>query len=253
MKAEKDAYHVELVVPFADLGTRPGRINKLWRINVVRNAHLDTGQETTSWVDMGDYDAHQPEKFGWLWVDAGSVVNADGAALACDPIPLEPGLAAFKVISGRPAVSDGEVSVPVGHAKLLLRKPIEHAAFEVAAEGQLRNQLRFMFAGDAENRTLGWMATYINLLNEINVAYLSEWEHWAPPQPGHLGIVTEVYPRLTHSRWYRLAVRVRPQRVQMLIDDIVHLECPNPEPDARWFGLGFVTGGRLRKLRVRAL
>lgn len=97
------------------------------------------------------------------------------------------------------------------------------------------------------------MAAYINLINEINVAGMHRWEHWAPPYPGHLSIFKEVYPRLTHSRWYRLAVRVRPERLQLLLDGAVHMECPNPEPDARHLALGFVAGGRVRKLRIRPL
>ncbi|GAG19747.1 unnamed protein product, partial [marine sediment metagenome] len=114
----------------------------------------------------------------------------------------------------------------------------------------IRHQVRLCLAPDRANAELSWMAAYINLINEINVAGMHRWEHWAPAYPGHLSIFKEVYPRLTHSRWYRLAVRVRPERLQLLLDGAVHMECPNPEPDVRHLALGFVTGGRLRKLRV---
>lgn len=115
----------------------------------------------------------------------------------------------------------------------------------MAAEVQIRHQIRYLFSPDRANSDLSFMAAYINLINEINIAGMWRWEHWAPPYPGHLSIFKEVYPRLTHSRWYDVAVRVRNDRLQCLLDGAVHMELPNPRPGARYFGLGFVGGGRV--------
>ncbi|HET6427797.1 MAG TPA: carbohydrate-binding family 9-like protein, partial [Phycisphaerae bacterium] len=253
VRVEKGFWTVEIVVPFADLGLRAGRINKLWRMNVVRNARLAEGQETTSWCDLGDYDAHQPGKFGWLWVDAGSVVNADAAVFEAEPLPLEPNLPGWVLLRGYPSVRDGRLVAPFGTSLLRWTGTIPHEAFEVTAEAMIRHQFRLLFSPDPANRQVSWMAAYINTINEINVAGMHRWDHWAPELPGHLGIFKEVYPRLTHSRWYEITVRVRPDRIQTLLDGAVHMELPNPNPDVRYLGMALIGGGSVRKLRLRPL
>jgi len=253
VRVEKGVWTVELTVPFADLGLRAGRINKLWRMNVVRNARLAEGPETTSWCDMGDYDAHQPEKFGWLWVDAGSVVNADAAVFEAEPLPLEPDLGGWVLMRGCPSVREGRLVAPFGTSLLRWTGTIPHEAFEVTAEAIIRHQFRLLLSPDAANRQLSWMAAYINPINEINVAGMHRWDHWAPDLPGHLSIFKEVYPHLTHSRWYEITVRVRPDRVQTLLDGAVHMELPNPTPGVRHLGIALIGGGSVRNLRLRPL
>ncbi len=123
----------------------------------------------------------------------------------------------------------------------------------MTAEAKIRHQFRLLFSPDAANRELSWMAAYINLINEINVAGMHRWDHWQSDLPGHLGIFKEVYPRLAHSRWYQITVRVRPDRIQTLLDGAVHMELPNPNPDVRHLGLALIGGGELRKVRIRPL
>jgi len=253
VRVEKGHWDLELAVPFADLGLAAGKVNKLWRMNVVRNAHLPGLYENTSWCDLGDNDAHRPERFGYLWVDAGDVVNADAAIFEAVPLPLRPGLKGWTPLRGQFRAAAGEVA-PVGPGGTLRwDRPIPFESFEVAAEVMIRHQMRLMFSPDAAGSELSFMVAYINLINEMNVAAMRHWVHWSPKYPGQLSIFKEVYPRLTHSRWYDVAVRVRPERLQCLLDGAVHMEMPTPRADVRHFGLGFVAGGRVRKLRVRPL
>ncbi len=253
VRVGKGCWNAELAVPFAELGLSAGRINKLWRMNVIRNAHLPQRGETTSWCDLGDYDAHRPERFGYLWVDAGSVVNADASIFQTLPLPLRPGLKGWTVLGGDCRVRDGEAAAPSGRGVLRWDRPIPFEEFEVAAQAQVRHQIRFLFSPDRPNAGVAFMAAYINPINEINIAGMRRWEHWAPPYPGHLSIFKEVYPRLTHSRWYDVAVRVRKDRLQCLLDGAVHMELPNPRPEVRYFGLALLGGGKVRKLRFRPL
>lgn len=253
VRAEKGFWSAELTVPFAELGLEPGKINKLWRMNVVRNAHLPGLNETTSWANLGDYDAHRPERFGYLWVDAGSVVNADGRAFEAEPLPIRPSLAGWTVLRGRPRVRGGEVCTLGAPAVMRWDEPIPFGQFEVAAQVQIRHQVRYLFSPDRANAGLSFMAAYINPINEINIAGQRRWDHWAPAYPGHLSIFKEVYPRLTHSRWYDMAVRVRLDRLQCLLDGAVQMELPNPRPEVRYLGLALIGGGRVRSLRLRPL
>ncbi len=295
VRVEKGFWHAELTVPFAELGLAGGKVNKLWRMNIVRNAYLfgggqggqPEGSETTSWANMGEHDAHQPRRFGYLWVDAGSIVSpaclrqigrGDGSILDVEPLPLRPGLKGWKVLAGKLRAGGGEIAPVRGtrsprpradrsrpwslSALLRWEQPIPFESFEVAAQIQIRQQVRFLFSPDRANMDLSFMAAYIHPINEINVAGIRHWKHWAPPYPGHLSIYKEVYPRLTHSHWYDVAVRVRPDRVQCLLDGAVQMELPNPcqpaaggqgRPGVRYLTLHLVGGGRLRKPRLRPL
>jgi len=100
VRVEKGFWNAELTVPFAELGLKPGRINKVWRMNIIRNAHLPECGEQTSWCDLGDHDAHQPAKFGYLWVDAGRIVNADADIFSATPLPLARGLKGWTLLKG---------------------------------------------------------------------------------------------------------------------------------------------------------
>jgi len=253
VKVEDGFWNAELAIPFADLGLEAAKLNKLWRLNVVRSAHLAEGGEVTSWCDLGGCDAHRPELFGYLWLDAGRVMNADASVFQAKLLPVSDELKGWTILRGRFAVADGTVEALDGSSALRWDEPLGFEQFEVSAEVQLRHQVRFMFAADADNSVLGFDGAYLRMINEAHFAHCKGWRDWAPALPGVLTIYKEVYPRLTHSRWYQAAIRILRERCQLLLDGAVCIEMPRPAMPARHFGLAFAGGGKVRKLRFAPL
>lgn len=74
-KVDKKAWVLEIVIPFSELGVEDGQVNRVWAANFNRMAYLLTGTEDTAWSPTGSTNSHVPEKFGVLWLDAGTVDN----------------------------------------------------------------------------------------------------------------------------------------------------------------------------------
>ena len=253
VRVEKGWWTAEIAVPFADLHLSTGAMNKAWRINVTRSCPLPDGLEATSWCNLEGITAHRPDLFGYLWLDAGNIANADAAVFETVPLPLHDRLQGWTVLRGNVVAAEGTVTSLAGRSALRWNRPIPFEQFEVSAEINLAHQVRFMFAGDAANSAPGLSAGYLRKINEVHLSHVRDWLDWTPPYPGLLTIYKEVYPRLTHSRWYRAAVRVGKRRCQLLLDGAVQFEMPRPPTPARYLGLAFVDGGSLRKLSVRPL
>lgn len=77
-KVGKKSWTAEVAIPFAELVKAPARMNRVWAVNFVRHAHLLEGEEYSAWSPTLEKTAHQPKRFGYLWLDAGSVDNTRG-------------------------------------------------------------------------------------------------------------------------------------------------------------------------------
>jgi hypothetical protein len=73
---EKDAWNVELAIPFSELVGDVSKMNKVWAVNFNRMAMLIEGTEDTAWSPTLTSDSHVPDKFGCLWLQAGKVDNS---------------------------------------------------------------------------------------------------------------------------------------------------------------------------------
>jgi hypothetical protein len=253
VKIEKGFWNAEVAIPFSDLGIKRGKVNKIWRMNIVRQASLKERLETTSWCNMGIRDAHQPSKFGYVWVDAGNIVNAPADTFQSTVMPLTPNLPGWKVLRGTCSVSEGTVTAKDKDTAIRWEQPIRFEQFEVAAEIQMIHQIRFRFAPDPDNGIMGFDGAYLRMINELHFAHTKNWRDWSPKLPGGLTIYKEVYYPLTHSRWYDARIRVLKDTCQLLLDNVIHIEMPKPAVDARYFVLNFAGGGKARKLRIQPL
>ncbi len=243
----------EVAIPFDQLRPPQGKVNKVWRMNLTR-FNLAPGEDT-SWCVLGDYNSHVPERFGYLWVDAGTELNVSAQEMQ----PWEPlfdgrSLAGWKVHAGDPAVRDGMLLVPPATSAVILRnKPLPYEDVLISAEVMSDKQFRFMFSPDPSNEKMGFYATFINLINESNVALMRHWEYWVPPLGWHLTIPQYGPCPMRDETWYRCEVRFRPGRTSLLLNGRVLVESPNLYPKARYFGLHVIGGGKIRSLRMRKL
>ncbi len=247
------AWTAELAVPFAELGLAPGSINKVWRMNLTRFS--TSPPEDTSWCVLGDFSSHTPSRFGYLWVDAGDVLNVP----AREMVPWEPifngrDLSGWRLQRGRAAVRGGMITVrPAEEAVIVRTEPLPYDDVVISAEVVSDRQFRFCFARDPDNARTGFYATFINHINESNVALMRDWEYWAPPMGGHLTIPHYGPCPMGDNIFYRLRVRFRPRRVTLMLDDRILMEAANLYPDARRLGLHLIGGCKVRDLRIRRL
>jgi len=243
----------EIEIPFDQLGIESGRVNKVWRMNLTR--FTTAPAEDTSWCVLGDYSSHVPRRFGYLWVDAGTRLNV----AAQDLMPWRPlfnarSLAGWTVRSGRPRVRDGAIVVGPGRsAVILLDKPLPDGDVEIAAEISGNKQFRFAFSPDAGNEKMGLYGTFINHINESNVAMMKNWEYWVPPLGWHLTIPHYGPCGMNDRDTYACVVRFRAKRISLVLNGRILLETPNFYPKARHFGLAILGGGRVTNIRLRAL
>ncbi len=175
MRIEKGWWNAEIVVSFRELGLSPGRINKVWRVNVIRSCPLPGGLEVTSWCNLGGITAHRPDLFGHVWLDAGNVINADAGVFETIPLPLPDDLKGWSVLRGDVAVANGAITPVGGRSALRWLRPIPFEEFEVSAEIQLAHQVRFMFAADANNAVTGFSAACLRKINEVHFSHVKEW------------------------------------------------------------------------------
>lgn len=70
----KTAWTVELSIPFSELGAAEGKVNKVWIANFGRMDQI-TGEDM-AWCATGGTASFIPEKFGYLWLEAGDVDNS---------------------------------------------------------------------------------------------------------------------------------------------------------------------------------
>ena len=141
-------------------------------------------------------------------------------------------------------LADGRVLVTGGYGS---------GGYRNSAEVYDPKQLRFMFAPDAESKKMGCYATFINLINESNVALMRGWEYWTPPLGWHLTIPHYGPCPMADKTWYRCVVHLRADRIRLILNGRVLLETPNFYPKARHFGLHVIGGGKVRNVRVRKL
>lgn len=73
VKVTKTGWTAEFAVPFTDLGVQPNKANKVWVANIGRLA-LAEGEDV-AWCPIGQSESFGPAKFGFLWLDAGTVDN----------------------------------------------------------------------------------------------------------------------------------------------------------------------------------
>ena len=252
-KVEPGEWTAELAIPFDQLGPGGTKVNKVWRMNLTRFNLAPA--EDTSWCVLGDYNSHVPSKFGYLWVDAGSEMNVSPQEMQpWRPIFNGRNLGGWKVERGRVSVRGGMMVVPPSEtAVVLLKKPLPYGDFLIGAEVMSDKQFRFMFSPDPGNEKMGFYATFINLINESNVALMRRWEYWVPPLGGHLTIPHYGPCPMRDNVWYRCEVRFRPDRTSLLLNGRVLLETPNMYPQARYFGVHIIGGGKVRNIRIRKL
>lgn len=251
-----------------------GQTPKLWRMNLTRLSHEPN--EDTSWCVLGDVSSHVPDRFGYLWVDSGGVQNVPEQEL--QPwVSLFNGrdLGLWRVLKGGGFVEGGELRPRQGQLTMLLDGPGalarqaasrgEPAAgagqWEQAWRGGLRfsadvynpRQLRFAFSPDERNERTGFYATFINQINESNVAIMRGWEFWCPPMAFH-GTIPQLGPcSMNDTTWYRCQVDVRPDSVRMYLNRQLVVETPNFCPAARYLALHASGEARLRNIRMQRL
>ncbi|MCK6472107.1 MAG: hypothetical protein L6R28_10205 [Planctomycetes bacterium] len=84
----KTAWLMEMRIPYVDLDIRAGKLNKVWSCNINRTARPepkpplgidDVEIEDTAWSPTFTDSSHCPQMFGYLWLDAGEVVNTTQA------------------------------------------------------------------------------------------------------------------------------------------------------------------------------
>ena len=252
-KVRPGEWTAELKIPFDQLRLKPGKINKVWRMNLTRFNLAPA--EDTSWCVLGDYNSHVPGRFGYLWVDAGDVLNATAQEMQpWEAIFDGKSLTGWRVQRGEVAVRDGMMIVAPDETAVLVReKPLPYDDLIIRAEVVSDKQFRFMFARDPDNRKMGFYATFINLINESNVALMKDWEYWCPPMGFHLTIPHYGPCPMRDGTWYRCEVPLGPGRVSLMLDGRVLLATPNLYPKARYFGLHIIGGGKVRDVRIRRL
>lgn len=235
----------EMLIPFDQLGPKSGQVNKVWRANFTRTCHAPS--EDTSWCNLRGYTSHNPDLFGYLWVDAGAVVNVHAQDLQpWETLPLE----RFDALRGTPAQSGGVIE-PRG-AILRLRQPLAYDDFVISADVYNPGQMRFLFARDPENRTTGCYATFINPINECNVALMRDWEFWNP-LGGHVTIPQVGSCPMNDNTWYRCEVHFRPGRLSAYLNGKLLLETPNFYPTAHWLAIHASGECKLKNIRMRRL
>lgn len=84
---DMEAWTCEIALPFAELGLKSGDVPRVWAANFNRMARLTGGTEDIAWSPTGSKISHVPEKFGWLWVDAGTVDNSKNVAAPKPAVP----------------------------------------------------------------------------------------------------------------------------------------------------------------------
>jgi len=252
-KVSRGEWTAELAIPFRQLGLTPGRINRVWRMNLTRFSL--SPPEDTSWCVLGDYSSHTPSRFGYLWLDAGNVMNvSDQEMQPWEAIFDGESLSNWRVVRGEVLAGEGMMVVePAQTAVVAMRKPLPYDDLVISADVISNKQFRFMFAPDRDNKQMGFYATFINHINESNVAMMRDWEYWAPPMGFHLTIPHYGPCPMADNTWYRCEVRFRPERVQLLLNGRLLMETPNLYPKARWLGLHIIGGGKVRNLRIRKL
>jgi hypothetical protein len=73
---DKDAWNVEMAIPFSELVGNVSKMDKVWAVNFNRMAMLVEGTEDTAWSPTMTSSSHVPAKFGCLWLQAGKVDNS---------------------------------------------------------------------------------------------------------------------------------------------------------------------------------
>jgi hypothetical protein len=75
---DKSSWTMELAIPFTELGIEPGRMNKVWALNLTRSARDPDDPwmaEETGWSPTKSRTSHMPSMFGYMWLDAGHRAN----------------------------------------------------------------------------------------------------------------------------------------------------------------------------------
>jgi hypothetical protein len=68
----RDAWTLEMALPFTSLGLEPGRVPRFWTANFCRTAYLIEGREDTAWRPTGTERGHVPATFGRLDLAVGA-------------------------------------------------------------------------------------------------------------------------------------------------------------------------------------
>ncbi|MCX7805896.1 MAG: hypothetical protein N3A38_12000 [Planctomycetota bacterium] len=72
------AWVAEMKIPFSELGVKPGKLNKIWGFNLTRTARDPEDPATvedTAWSPTESRSPHVPEKFGYMFLERGEVLN----------------------------------------------------------------------------------------------------------------------------------------------------------------------------------
>ncbi len=72
------AWIVEMKIPFADLGIKPDQLNRIWTFNMNRTAYDSTDPskyEDTAWSPTHAKSSNVPQRFGYLLLEAGNLLN----------------------------------------------------------------------------------------------------------------------------------------------------------------------------------
>ncbi len=97
-KEKPRAWIMEMKIPFKDLVDDPEKINTIWSLNLNRTARRepvppetsdDVDIEDTAWSPTYSGSSHRPQMFGYLWLDAGTILNLPGSESETGPVSVE--------------------------------------------------------------------------------------------------------------------------------------------------------------------
>lgn len=97
-KEKPRAWIMEIKIPFKDLVDDPKNFNIIWSFNLNRTARRepvppetsdDVDIEDTAWSPTYSGSSHRPQMFGYLWLDAGTVLNLPGSEAETGPVSVE--------------------------------------------------------------------------------------------------------------------------------------------------------------------
>jgi hypothetical protein len=126
-------------------------------------------------------------------------------------------------------------------------------SFAISADVRSNGQFRYLFSPDAENKQTGFIAAFINYINEFNIALMRDWEFWCPPYGHHVTIPQYSGAIMNEDAWYRHMVQFRPDRLRLYFGGRMMIESPNFCPQGRHIGIVLGPNESIKDLRVQRL
>lgn len=77
-QTDREGWTMELCIPISEFGVAEGKVNRIWSFNINRSSPDPDDpaiSEDTAWSPTKSRTNHLPSMFGYIWLDAGNVLN----------------------------------------------------------------------------------------------------------------------------------------------------------------------------------